>query len=169
MKNYKRFLSILAVVLTLTMGFSQTAFAASYGFSAYDSLGAAHGGNIGYSYVDTALNALIDWGKTNGYSNGKGYVFEVGNSSVAVGVVLADTPINYANGDYVRSKSVSGYDTKTLAIQKALKALNYSVVADGYFGTNTESAVKAFQTKHGLTADGIVGKGTYYQLSKASY
>ena len=30
----------------------------------------------------------------------------------------------------------------------------------GNFGPKTEEAVKAFQSKHGLTADGIVGDGT---------
>lgn len=35
---------------------------------------------------------------------------------------------------------------------------------DGIFGTETENAVKAFQRIFGLTADGIVGKATWYQL-----
>lgn len=39
------------------------------------------------------------------------------------------------------------------------------VTADGIFGTNTETAVKAFQTKYRLTADGIVGPDTFAPLA----
>jgi putative chitinase len=34
----------------------------------------------------------------------------------------------------------------------------------GNFGPKTEEAVKAFQSKHGLTADGIVGDGTWAKI-----
>ena len=36
----------------------------------------------------------------------------------------------------------------------------YSGAIDGIFGSGTENAVKAFQRKNGLTADGIIGKKT---------
>jgi len=36
--------------------------------------------------------------------------------------------------------------------------------ADGIFGKGTEDAVKSFQTKSGLTPDGIVGEGTWNKL-----
>ena len=36
--------------------------------------------------------------------------------------------------------------------------------ADGVFGKGTEEAVKSFQTKSGLTPDGIVGEGTWNKL-----
>lgn len=45
------------------------------------------------------------------------------------------------------------------AIQRALGFGGNAV--DGNFGRNTEAAVKAYQTKHKLTADGIVGKVTW--------
>ena len=35
---------------------------------------------------------------------------------------------------------------------------------DGIFGTQTENAVRAFQRIFNLTADGIIGKATWYQL-----
>lgn len=35
------------------------------------------------------------------------------------------------------------------------------ITADGSFGTKTADAVKAFQKKHGLPADGICGKNTW--------
>ena len=36
--------------------------------------------------------------------------------------------------------------------------------ADGVFGTGTELAVKGWQSTHGLTADGIVGDGTWSKM-----
>ena len=40
----------------------------------------------------------------------------------------------------------------------------YELEVDGNFGKATESAVKDFQSKHGLTADGVVGKKTWAAL-----
>jgi peptidoglycan hydrolase-like protein with peptidoglycan-binding domain len=49
-----------------------------------------------------------------------------------------------------------------LALQKALnkKGANPAVNADGVFGNGTLQALKAFQAKNGLTADGIAGPAT---------
>lgn len=50
-------------------------------------------------------------------------------------------------------------------IQKALKDAGlYQGTADGIFGPGTEKAVKAFQAKCGLEADGIVGTDTWNKL-----
>lgn len=57
----------------------------------------------------------------------------------------------------------SGFNVKRL--QYFLNELYYSPgTIDGVFGTSTENAVKAFQSDNGLTADGIVGSGTYAKL-----
>lgn len=55
-------------------------------------------------------------------------------------------------------KDVRGEYVKTL--QKALGGLNI----DGDFGVKTDSAVRAFQKKAGLTVDGIVGPKTWNRL-----
>ncbi|OHD14707.1 MAG: hypothetical protein A2086_10690 [Spirochaetes bacterium GWD1_27_9] len=49
-------------------------------------------------------------------------------------------------------------------IQYLLKAAGYSISIDGQFGSGTESVVKAFQRAKGLSADGIVGSGTWSKL-----
>lgn len=56
----------------------------------------------------------------------------------------------------------SGTAVRTL--QEELNKAGASLVPDGQFGPATEQAVKAFQTKHGLTADGVVGPLTELQL-----
>lgn len=57
----------------------------------------------------------------------------------------------------------SGEDVKTL--QNKLKQWGYySGATDGVFGPKTLTAVKLFQKKNGLAADGIVGKNTLAAL-----
>lgn len=55
-----------------------------------------------------------------------------------------------------------------LQLQKWLLQLGYNVgTPDGRFGNQTDLAVKAFQTDHGLTADGIVGTLTWNAIEDA--
>jgi hypothetical protein len=54
----------------------------------------------------------------------------------------------------VLKKGSKGESVRTL--QEFLK-----ITVDGDFGSKTESAVKAFQKKSGLTVDGVVGKNTW--------
>ena len=65
----------------------------------------------------------------------------------------------------VLRRGMDGADVKTL--QAALIAYGVSCGAsgaDGDFGTGTESALKKFQTRYGLGADGIAGRGTWGKL-----
>ena len=62
-------------------------------------------------------------------------------------------------------RGMEGADVKTL--QAALIAYGFScgaAGADGDFGAGTESALKRFQVKYNLGADGIAGKGTWGKL-----
>ncbi|NJM69746.1 MAG: peptidoglycan-binding protein [Scytonema sp. RU_4_4] len=51
-------------------------------------------------------------------------------------------------------------------LQQLLSSNGYTIRVDGVFGALTEAAVKAFQNKRNLAADGIVGQRTWYQLTK---
>ena len=56
----------------------------------------------------------------------------------------------------------NAHPVKTL--QYLLRAHGHRVGVDGVFGPTTETAVKAFQTSHGLLADGFVGPITWAAL-----
>ena len=76
------------------------------------------------------------------------------NASSGTTGVTANGSIMYgATGEKVRE------------IQTRLKDLGYLSYVDGIFGNNTLTAVKRFQRAAGLTADGIVGKGTLKKLN----
>ncbi len=50
-------------------------------------------------------------------------------------------------------------------LQTNLNKVGYSVTVDGVFGSGTETAVRQFQSAHGLTVDGKVGSATSSKLS----
>lgn len=63
------------------------------------------------------------------------------------------------------SNGAKGNITKIL--QGLLICNGYSTNGfDGIFGNGTTSAVKSYQSKYGLTVDGIAGKETFYSLCK---
>lgn len=65
----------------------------------------------------------------------------------------------------ILKRGMKGADVKTL--QAALIAYGFScgsAGADGDFGSDTEAALKKFQTKYGLGADGIAGNRTWGRL-----
>ncbi|AUT01002.1 peptidoglycan-binding protein [Nostoc sp. CENA543] len=53
-------------------------------------------------------------------------------------------------------------------LQRLLVANGYRVPIDGVYGAFTESAVKAFQVRRNLQADGVVGPRTWYSLTAYS-
>jgi lysozyme len=50
-------------------------------------------------------------------------------------------------------------------LQTSLTNLGFPLVADGQFGAQTESAVKAFQKAHGLNVDGVAGPFTLHYIN----
>ena len=51
-------------------------------------------------------------------------------------------------------------------LQDLLSKDGYNLAIDGIFGPGTQSCVRAFQKKHGLVVDGIVGPKTWGELIK---
>ena len=49
-------------------------------------------------------------------------------------------------------------------VQQKLNAEGERLTTDGKFGTGTAAAVKRYQARHGLAADGTVGKATWEKL-----
>ena len=73
---------------------------------------------------------------------------------------------NTSTDDDSLRKGATGAAVKTL--QTNLKKLGfYTAYVDGSFGATTESAVKAFQRKYGLTADGVAGSATLKKIESA--
>lgn len=68
----------------------------------------------------------------------------------------------YERVSIILKNGAKGEDVKTL--QTLLNKHGYQLIVDGNFGFMTEVAVKGFQTRKGLTADGVVGAKTWVAL-----
>ena len=88
-------------------------------------------------------------------------------SLAILGVFLMLAPaqtVQAAVGDTLLKVGTTGSDV--VQLQTELNYLGYNVgIVDGIFGSNTQAAVKAFQSAQSLSADGIVGPITGNQLN----
>jgi uncharacterized protein (TIGR02594 family) len=66
-----------------------------------------------------------------------------------------------------RMAQVGDEDDTVRAIQVALAKLDYPLQGTGFFGPNTEAAVRDFQVKYNLEVDGIVGPETAKAIDAA--
>ena len=123
--------------------------------------------------------------KSNGYYSGKidGQIGNITKSAIKVfqnsvglqpdGVVGSDTckellTIKPAQSiKNIKESNVEKVDESLKEVQTKLKDLGlYSGAVDGVKGSNTTSAIKLFQSKAGLIADGIAGPNTKAALEK---
>lgn len=114
---------------------------------------------------------LSQWGSQNlaqqGYSSDQILRSYYGN----VETVL-NAPIRGITSSYPGSPlRIGSTGPNVVVLQVALNRIsqNYPAIpkipaADGIFGSRTEAAVRAFQQIFGLTADGIVGPATWYEI-----
>ena len=114
---------------------------------------------------------LSQWGSQNlaqqGYSADQILRSYYGNVETVVNAPIRGIMSSYP-GTPLRRGSTG---PNVVVIQVALNRIsqNYPAIpkipaVDGIFGSRTEAAVIAFQQIFGLTADGIVGPGTWYEI-----
>jgi len=114
---------------------------------------------------------LSQWGSQNlaqqGYNSDQILQSYYGNVEVVFNAPIRGITSSYPGTPLRRGSS--GPDV--VAIQVALNriAQNYPAIpkiatVDGIFGSRTEATVRAFQQIFGLTPDGIIGPGTWYEI-----
>lgn len=96
---------------------------------------------------------------------------EIKSQNVAPPAESATTAVNEAaalpNSLKLVSPNLQGERARQL--QTDLAQLGIDVKVDGVFGKGTETAVKKFQTKYGLLADGIAGPATLSKLEEVKH
>lgn len=92
-------------------------------------------------------------------------LFQQQNGLIADGHIGPATRNTLMSSDAQANALTIGMSGETVkSMQKLLKKLGYLSDADGYFGSGTESAVRAFQKRNGLSVDGKVGRYTMAKL-----
>ncbi len=88
-------------------------------------------------------------------------LFQQLNGLIADGHIGPETRKLLMSSDAQANALTIGMNGETVkSMQKLLKKLGYLSDADGYFGSGTEAAVRAFQKRNGLSVDGKVGRNT---------
>jgi hypothetical protein len=120
-------------------------------------------------------------GQSSGSMTGKQKATAIGAGTGAVAGAVVGGPVGAVVGagigGYVghEGTDANGHVSTSRAgdgtVKKAQAALNdkgYSVVVDGRYGPNTQSAVRSFQEKNGLTASGTLDSSTLSALGVKS-
>lgn len=79
-------------------------------------------------------------------------------------VLAVPRPAAAFSGAFFPTQSSGNRGSDVVALQHLLTARGHAATADGVFGSGTKSAVLAFQSGNGLSADGIVGPATWGKL-----
>ncbi len=107
----------------------------------------------------------VNYGLTDAQKLALGITATVDGEMVTA-TVTASGPVDTSNFYTVKIPCKGGAVER---LQSWLNELGYSLNVDHDFGPATETAVKDFQSKKGLKADGIVGRNTWKALAQALY
>ena len=114
---------------------------------------------------------LSQWGSQNLARQGYNYV-EIVRSYYGNVEIVPNAPIRGYTSSYPGTplrRGSSGPNVVVIQVELNRIAQNYPAIpkvptVDGIFGSRTEASVRKFQEIFGLTVDGIVGRGTWYEL-----
>ncbi len=127
---------------------------------------------VHYGYYNGALDGIFGSGMQTAVRR-----FQQNNLLVVDGkigpttraLLYSDSAKPYTDPVYSDTLQRGSYGQEVVELQQQLNLTYYYTGAlDGVFGTNVESAVKAFQSSTGLTSDGKVGPTTYNALFNRS-
>ena len=125
-----------------------------------------YAGGVDGIYGSTTTSAVKAFQRANGLTGDGQAGTQTQTKLYSANAKYAASPVTTANPDQTRTLTVGMTGNDVYALQERLIELNYlSGVADGVFGTETQSALMAFQSRNGLTADGTAGASTLKKLS----
>ena len=125
-----------------------------------------YAGGVDGIYGSTTTSAVKAFQRANGLSGDGQAGSQTQTKLYSANAKYAASPVTTANPDQTRTLTVGMTGNDVYALQERLIELNYlSGVADGVFGTETQNALTAFQTRNGLTADGTAGASTLKKLN----
>ena len=125
-----------------------------------------YAGGVDGIYGETTVSAVKAFQRSNGLSGDGDAGEQTQKKLYSATARYASNPVDRASPDQVRSLSLGMTGSDVYALQSRLIELHYlGGVADGVFGAETESALKAFQERNNLTADGKAGASTIQKLN----
>ena len=106
-----------------------------------------------------------------GYAPDKGGWISLKYTTRVQGITPAPAPVidtDLTSPWIAKNHLKIGSQGKHVEVVQAMLEFNGADLSaiDGIFGTGTDAAVKAYQKKHGLEPDGIIGQGTWRQIFK---
>ena len=121
--------------------------------------------------IDVVCEGLSQWGTVELAEQGLG-AYDILTNYYGEDIEIVAAPIfNVVSQFPVRNLELGSYgnDVQTAQIRLNRISANYPLIPkiyspDGIFGPETDRAVREFQRIFNLTADGIVGKATWYKI-----